>query len=132
VSHPLYDDDSTNNRGSRIVLNVLPESEAQKTGMRAGDVILEIDGKPTAGNLLKDIVLDSLRGKVGSSSNVNIRRVQENKTTRLSEKLQLNSIDCYLTTKNTKITKKDKIISHFFFVSFVPFVVINVLLELSA
>ena len=53
------------------------------------------------------------------------------KLTWLSEKFQLNSIVCYFTTKNTKITKARKNNGHWPFVSFVRFVVTSELLGLS-
>lgn len=73
----LYDAESPDHLGGIVVLHVFPDSEALKAGMQAGDVIWEVDGKPTEGRPFKDIIFDSLRGEVGSSSIVKIRRVPE-------------------------------------------------------
>ena len=76
----LYDIESPDNMGDIIILHVFQGSEADKSGIRSGDIIVEVDGKRTAGRPFKDIILDSLRGKVGSCSDVKIKRVPENST----------------------------------------------------
>jgi C-terminal processing protease CtpA/Prc len=77
VVSQLYDEDFPEHMGAIVVLHVLPDSGANKSGIRAGDVILEVDGKQTAGREFGDIVLGSLRGRAGSSSDLKIKRVQE-------------------------------------------------------
>ena len=75
----IYDTESPNNMGGIVVLHVFQDSEAQKAGMRAGDIMLEIDAKHTEGRTFSDIVLNGLRGEVGSSANLKIKRVHEDK-----------------------------------------------------
>jgi carboxyl-terminal processing protease len=76
----LYDAESPNNTGGIVILHVPQDSEAYRAGIRAGDIIMEVDGRQTAGRDFKDIVLNSLRGKVGSVSDLTIKRVHEDKT----------------------------------------------------
>ncbi len=76
----LYDGEAPGNLGEIVVLHVLPDGDAYKAGIRAGDVLLEIDGEATAGRRLEDIVLNTLRGEVGTSSKVLLKKVYENKT----------------------------------------------------
>ncbi len=76
----LYDGAAPGNLGGIVVLHVLPGKEAYKSGIRSGDVLLEIDGEATAGRTLEDIVRNSLRGEVGTSSTVLLKKVYENKT----------------------------------------------------
>jgi carboxyl-terminal processing protease len=73
----LFDGDAAGHMGEIVVLHVPRESGAYKAGIRAGDVIVEVDGVKTAGNAFGDIVLNRLRGKVGSSSNLKVRRAPE-------------------------------------------------------
>ena len=73
----IYDEESPNNLGGVVVLHVFPDSEAEKAGMRAGDIIVEVDGKETGGRTFRDIVLNSLRGDVGSSSTVKVKRIEQ-------------------------------------------------------
>lgn len=70
----LYDTGCPDNMGGIVVLHVLQDSEANKAGLRAGDVILEVDGRQTAGRRFGDVMLNSLRGKVGTSSDLKIKR----------------------------------------------------------
>jgi carboxyl-terminal processing protease len=49
-----------------VILAPIPGSPAEKAGIRAGDSILEIDGKPTAGMSLTEAVL-LVRGPKGTS-----------------------------------------------------------------
>jgi carboxyl-terminal processing protease len=50
---------------------------ANKAGLRSGDIVVEIDGRPTAGKAFRDII-DELRGPKGSDVTVVVRN--ENKT----------------------------------------------------
>jgi len=76
----LYDSDAPGNMGPIVVLHVPQDVEAYKAGIQAGDVILEIDGRQTAGREFGDIVFNSLRGEVGSSSELRIKRAPGDKT----------------------------------------------------
>ncbi len=75
----LYDTESPGNRGGIVVLHVPRDSEGQKAGVMAGDVIVEVDGKRLPGREFRDIVLKDLRGKVGSSAVLTIQRMPEKK-----------------------------------------------------
>jgi carboxyl-terminal processing protease len=55
------------------VMATLPGTPAERAGIRAGDRIVEIDGKPTAG-LTPDEALTSLRGAAGSTVRVSVQR----------------------------------------------------------
>jgi carboxyl-terminal processing protease len=74
----IYDDEAPGNRGGIVILHVPGESEADRAGLKAGDIILEIDGRQTAGREFGDVVLNSLRGEPGSSSSLVLRRTPEN------------------------------------------------------
>ena len=75
----IYDADSPGNKGGIVILHVPLDTEAYKSGLKAGDIILDIDGKPTAGREFGDVVLRSLRGEAGSTSTLKIKRAQEDK-----------------------------------------------------
>ena len=54
------------------VVTPLPGGPAEKAGIRAGDAIYSIDGKPTQGLSLYE-ASDLLLGEVGSQVQVNVR-----------------------------------------------------------
>jgi C-terminal processing protease CtpA/Prc len=70
----LYDVEVENGRGDIVVLGVLPKSPAAKAGVRAGDTITHIDGEAVLGRTFDDIVTGELRGLVGTTSKLTIRR----------------------------------------------------------
>ena len=74
----LYDTGSPGNMGGTVILHVPQDSEAYKAGLRAGDVILEVDGRQTAGRIFGDVILNSLRGAVGSSADLKVKRAPGN------------------------------------------------------
>ncbi len=53
--------------GELVVLGVLPDSPAQKSGIAPGDLILKVDGHLLAGSEFTEIISVYLWGKVGSS-----------------------------------------------------------------
>jgi carboxyl-terminal processing protease len=55
-----------------VVTRVFPESPAAQAGARAGDVIVSVDGEPTAGKDLGAVV-ESIRGKEGTTVGVGLR-----------------------------------------------------------
>jgi hypothetical protein len=60
-----------------IFANVFPGDPADKAGLRSGDHILKIDGEPTDGMSLAD-VLQRLRGTPGTTVGVSVRRGSDN------------------------------------------------------
>lgn len=70
----LYDADVENGRGDIVVLGVLPRGPAARAGIRAGDTITHIDGEAVSGRTFSDIVTGELRGPVGSTSKLTIKR----------------------------------------------------------
>jgi len=76
----IYDADATDNRGAIVVLDVLQDGEAQQAGLHRVDIILSVDGKHTAGREFGDVIINSLRGEVGSTAKLKIKRTSEGKT----------------------------------------------------
>lgn len=62
---------STN--GTPMIVTPLPDSPAEKAGLQFGDLILAVDGTPTAGQNLQEIVL-LIRGPGGTSVTLTILR----------------------------------------------------------
>lgn len=60
-----------------VVVSPLEGTPAYRLGIRAGDKIVEIDGKPLKPNLVNDDVLKALRGPDGSTVAVTIERTDE-------------------------------------------------------
>ena len=56
------------------IVQVLPGSPARAAGVKAGDVLVAVDGRSTLGQTLAQ-VLDRLRGKVGSTVQLRLARV---------------------------------------------------------
>ncbi len=56
-----------------MIRGVFPGDPAEKSGLLAGDVILSVDGQPTEGMPLTD-VLQRLRGEAGTSVGITVRR----------------------------------------------------------
>ena len=81
----LYDRGVENRLGDLVVLYVKPGSPAARAGIRRGDLIVEIDGKPVAGREYADITAE-LRGPIGSSAALTIMKPSEKKTTRITLK----------------------------------------------
>jgi len=76
----LYDPGSPGNMGPIVVLRVRPDGEAYRAGIQEGDIILEIDGRQTAGREFGDIAPNSIRGKADPSSDLKIKRLPADKT----------------------------------------------------
>jgi carboxyl-terminal processing protease len=70
----LYDEEIENGRGDIVVLVVLPKGPAAKAGIRAGDTITHIDGEMVSGRTFDDIVTGDLRGPIGASSRLTVKR----------------------------------------------------------
>ncbi|UFP94058.1 PDZ domain-containing protein [Gloeobacter morelensis MG652769] len=56
-----------------VVIAAVEGSPAFRGGVKARDLIVEIDGQPTKGQALDDVA-DRLRGRIGSQVNVGLRR----------------------------------------------------------
>jgi carboxyl-terminal processing protease len=70
----LYDPSSENKIGALVVVYVLEGTPAQTSGIRAGDFITHINGKPTAGRELETLALKELRGPVGTWVRLTVER----------------------------------------------------------
>ena len=70
----LFDSDESSHRGSLVVLHVMPGLPAEAAGLAGGDVITHVDGEATAGRAFDELVLEELRGPVGSVLKLTVRR----------------------------------------------------------
>lgn len=61
-----------------IVMSPLPGTPAYRAGIRAGDVIMEINGKSTKGYTI-DTAIHKLKGKPGASVKIGVRHTGEDK-----------------------------------------------------
>jgi carboxyl-terminal processing protease len=64
------------------VVQIVPNSPAQSAGLRVGDVVTEVDGKPTASRSLEQIVAH-VRGKPGTKVTLRVVREGNPKTEEL-------------------------------------------------
>jgi carboxyl-terminal processing protease len=62
--------------GSYIVIKVFPDSPAERLDIRAGDVLLEVNGEPLFGLAMSEIVT-LMRGELGTVLEVRLRRAEE-------------------------------------------------------
>jgi C-terminal processing protease CtpA/Prc len=60
--------------GSIVVKQLVLGGPAQLAGIRAGDIITQIDGKTTLGGDFKDMVEHRLRGRAGTQVVLKVRR----------------------------------------------------------
>jgi carboxyl-terminal processing protease len=58
--------------GLPLIIGVFPDSPAEKGGLAVGDEIVAVDGKPTTGHTIDDVVT-WVRGEAGSSVVVTVR-----------------------------------------------------------
>jgi carboxyl-terminal processing protease len=64
--------------GQPTIIRVLPDNPAEKAGLQAGDVIVEVSGKSTVG-LASDKTVSLIRGEVGTTVKIIVRRADESK-----------------------------------------------------
>lgn len=70
----LYDQKVENGRGDIVVLVLLPKGPAAKAGIKAGDSVTHIDAKMVSGKTFDEIVTAELRGPIGVSSRLTVKR----------------------------------------------------------
>jgi carboxyl-terminal processing protease len=63
-------------KGNVVIANVIEGSPAEKSGLKAGDRILKVNGKSTKGMALKDVA-EAVRGKAGSKVSLEVLRNQK-------------------------------------------------------
>lgn len=80
----LHDPEAAGGRGSLVVLDVLDKGPAKAAGLLPGDIIVEIDGKPTEGRDFDDLVKNAMMGPAGSKVTLTIKRTHTRETIRLA------------------------------------------------
>ena len=70
--------------GRIVVKQVVAGGPAHLAGVKAGDVITQIDGKPTEGSNFKEMVEYRLRGRAGTEVTIVVRRPGETKPYRFT------------------------------------------------
>lgn len=70
----IYNPDTEDHLGPLVVIGLLNETPASKSGIQRGDIITHIDGEPTEGKTFKYLILEKLRGEVGSQTDIAIER----------------------------------------------------------
>jgi len=96
-----------------LIISTIPGGPSEKTGMRAGDRIVEVDGKNIAGTGIKNSdVLEMLRGEKGTTVEVKVlrRNVKELLDfTIVRDKIPIYSLDAaYMLNKTTGYIKLNK------------------------
>ena len=72
----IYEQGTENHMGSLVVLDVLDGTPASKSGIQRGDVITHIGSEPTKGKTFKYLIMEKLRGKIGSKADISIERAR--------------------------------------------------------
>ena len=100
-------------RDTLMVVTTIPGGPSEKVGLRAGDRIVNVDGKNIASIGLKNTdVYDLLRGKKGTKVEMKVKRKGEPNLldfTVIRDKIPINSLDAsYMLDENTGYIKLNK------------------------
>jgi len=96
-----------------LVTTTIPGGPSEKVGLRAGDRIVEVDGKNIAGTGIKNSdVFDLLRGKKGTSVEIKVVRKSSDEMLEfkiIRDKIPINSLDAaYMLDESTGYIKLNK------------------------
>lgn len=79
-------------KGNVVIVNVIEDSPAEKSGLKSGDRIIKVNGKSTEGVSLKNVA-DSVRGKAGTKVTLVILRNKKQITKSiLRQEIKLKSV----------------------------------------
>ncbi|MDR1591904.1 MAG: S41 family peptidase [Prevotellaceae bacterium] len=87
----------THKKGHVVIAEIVEGSPAQKNGLRAGDIILDIDGEKTAGKT-NTYAAEKLRGIPGTEVRIKLQRTDEKRVIEkrfLREVIQNNAVEYY-------------------------------------
>jgi hypothetical protein len=75
----LYDETTKDHKGYIVVLNVMKDGPAEKSGIERGDIITHINGNMTKGRELMDFLKNEIRGPEGKEVSLKIWRYSQEK-----------------------------------------------------
>jgi carboxyl-terminal processing protease len=75
--------------GTRILLHPLPDQPAARAGVQDGDELLRVDGAAVSGEMSSDAVVALIRGPVGSTVVLTLRRVSGDSNQELAQELEV-------------------------------------------
>jgi C-terminal processing protease CtpA/Prc len=75
----LYDETTRDHKGYIVVLNVMKDGPAEKSGIERGDIITHINGNMTKGRELMDFLKNEIRGPEGKEVTLKIWRYSQEK-----------------------------------------------------
>ncbi len=70
----LFDQEAESHMGPLVILDVLDETPASKSGIQKGDIITQINGEPTKGKKFGYLIMEKLRGKIGTHADISVER----------------------------------------------------------
>jgi C-terminal processing protease CtpA/Prc len=70
----LFDEEAPERRGALVILDVLPGGAGERGRLKGGDRITHVGNKPVAGMTLEEVVMQHLRGAVGSEVKLQVLR----------------------------------------------------------
>ena len=74
----LFDPKASGSRGGLVVLDVIDKMPAKRCGMEKGDIITHINGEPAEGLLFDVLVKEKMRGPLGSTVTLTVKRASTN------------------------------------------------------